>query len=262
MSQFAGGPGPQSRLRARTGLGTVTVVRAYDVTARMRRVEFTGEGLRDAVSTGPGERVKVTFPERGRFTGDPAEEAVVRRRRRTYTLVDLDPRAGTARIDFVLHPGGVGAAWAAAAQPGDQMRLTSPAGGFTVPGDAGEIVLIADETGLPAAQAIAASLPGGASTRAYLEIADPGERQEVPSPANLSLTWLERDGAPYGEPMTALADRLTGAGPGPGEALRADAVVWIAGESAAVRTLRTALITQAGLDRHRIDAVAYWTQGR
>lgn len=245
------------RVGARGGLGVCAVVSICDVTPKMRRVTFTGAGLRGLVATGPDQRVKVSFPSAARFGDDPAQLAAARRRRRTYTLLAVDPVAGTAVIDFVLHDGGVASTWAQHAAAGDEVLLSAPVGGYVLPDDASELVMVADETGLPAAQAIAANLPPGLPARAYLEIADSAQRQPIPSPATLRVTWLERAGAEHGQPMSALAQEWTD--PAGADSVRADAAVWIAGESAAVRCLRTALVAQVGLDRHRVDATAYWT---
>lgn len=249
----------------REGLGVCVATDVVEVTPRMRRVFLRGDGLREAVATGPDQRVKLSFPASHRFTGAADEAALARRRRRTYTLLHLDPESGTATVDFVLHPGGVAATWAAEAVPGDEVMLTAPVGGFEVPGDADEVVLVADETGLPALQAIVAGLRAGAEggagawsvpIRAYVEVADAAERQPEPaSSAGVQATWLARDGAPHGAPMAALAPELAAS-------VSPQVAVWIAGEAAAVRDLRNALITDAGVDRHRIDAVAYWTKGR
>lgn len=243
------------RRAAREGLGVCVVTEVADVTPRMRRVTFRGDGLREAVATGPDQRVKLSFPASHRFTGEADEAALARRRRRTYTLLRLDAEAGEATVDFVLHPGGVAATWAAEAVPGDELMLTAPVGGFQVPSDADEVVLVADETGLPALQAIAADLGPDVQARAFVEIADAAERQEIPSSADLAVTWLERDGVDHGSPTAALAPSLAAS-------VSPQVAVWIAGEAAAVRTLRNALITDAGVDRHRIDAVAYWTKTR
>lgn len=253
-----------ARRGAREGLGVCVVTEVVDVTPRMRRISFRGDGLREAAATGPDQRVKLSFPASHRFTGEADEAALARRRRRTYTLLDLDTEAGTATVDFVLHPGGVAATWAEEAVPGDELMVTAPVGGFATPADADEVVLVADETGLPALQAIVAGLlagkgPGGpVPVRAYIEVADAGERQAQPANSDdpsVQVTWLERDGAPHGEPMTALAAELVAG-------VSSQVAVWIAGEASAVRALRNALITDAGVDRRRIDAVAYWTKPR
>lgn len=241
--------------KAREGAGVCVITAARNVTPRMRRITFTGPGLHGTTPTGPDQRVKLSFPIARRFTGDAGEAAAARRKRRTYTLLHLDPEAGTAVVDFVLHPGGVAATWAATAETGDELMLTAPVGGYVAPADADQIVLIADETGLPALQAIAASLDVAVPVRAYAEIHDSAEQQPVSSSSVVEVEWMPRDGAAHGSHIAALAARLI---PTVGE----KAAFWIAGEAAGVRTLRNALITEAGLDRHRIDAVAYWTRGR
>ncbi|MBO3128531.1 siderophore-interacting protein [Dermatophilus congolensis] len=241
--------------RAREGLGVCVVTAVEDVTPRMRRVTFSGSGLAEAVATGPDQRVKLSFPDSHRFTGDADEMSRARRKRRTYTLLWLDAQAGEATVDFVLHPGGVAAAWASQVQVGDELMLTAPVGGFVPVEGAEEVVLVADETGLPALQAIVASLTAELPVRAFVEVADAAEHQPVRSVtgAEVDVVWMDRGGAAHGSRMSELAASL------PGE-VSARSSVWIAGESAAVRQLRNALVTQGGLDRHQVDAVAYWTK--
>lgn len=220
-------------------------------TPRTARVELRSDDLVGVHPVGPDQRVKLVFPEGRRFGDDPAEMSRARRRRRTYTLLDLDPETGACAVEFVLHEGGLAGEWAAAVQPGDQVATTTPVGRFELVPGTSEVVLIADETGVPALRAIAAEVtahPDAPRVRAHVEVADAGERREMPG--GVEVDWLLRsDGAT----LPDLVGRLT-VGP--------DATVWIAGESDVVRDLRVHVITELGLDRSRVNAVAYWIRGR
>lgn len=234
----------------RAGVSRCRVTSVSRPTPHLARVEIVSDDLVGVAPAGPDQRVKVAFPEGRVFGDDPAEMSRSRRRRRTYTLLDLDPERGTAAVEFVLHGSGLASEWAAGAQPGDEVALTTPVGRFELPDSCAELVLVSDESGLPALRAIAAGLPEGLAARAYVEVADDAERADIPSPAALDVTWLVRaTGATIGD----LVGELTCAD---------DGFVWIAGESDAVRDLRTHLITDAGLHRSRITAVAYWQRGR
>lgn len=218
---------------------------------RMVRVELRGDDLVGVQPTGPDQRVKLAFPTGRAFGDDPGEAAAARRRRRTYTLLDLDPETGSAAVEFVLHGGGLAGPWAGRAQPGDELDLTGPVGTCEIDASAPEHVLICDETGIPAARAILGELvsAGVSAVRAHVEIAD--EHERVPLPVG-DVSWLVRGDRTHGAPMAALARSLS---------CSPQAQVWIAGEAEAVRALRTHVVADLGLDRRRISAVAYWTVG-
>ncbi|GAB96730.1 NADPH-dependent ferric siderophore reductase [Kineosphaera limosa] len=237
--------------RRRRGPARCTVTAVSRPTPRMVRVQLRGDDLVGVMATGPDQRVKLAFPTGRTFGDDQAEAGAARRRRRTYTLLDLDSENGTAAVEFVVHGGGLAGDWAEQALPGDEVDVTGPVGTYEIDREAAGHLLICDETGIPAARAIVAELleVGATDLRVYVEVADEAER--VPLPIR-EVTWLPRGDRRPGEPMAALADDLT---------CPADTQVWIAGEAAAVRTLRTHLVAGLGLDRRRVSAVAYWAAG-
>ncbi|OMH34340.1 siderophore-interacting protein [Tersicoccus sp. Bi-70] len=153
---------------------------------------------------------------------------------RTYTVRSVDDAlddAGvpqrTVTIDFVLHgtrpdgatgaagdpdaPGaphdaaGPAAQWAAAARPGDRLCLLGPhraAGGRSGiefdPGPAERILLVADETAVPAVASILASGPTQTGD-VYLEVPTTADILDLPSVPGITVTWLARDGAEHGD---------------------------------------------------------------
>lgn len=248
------GRGARER-RDRGGTHRCAVTAVTRLTPRMIRTSLAGPGLVGLEPAGPDQRVKLAFPQGRTFGDDPEEMSRARRRRRTYTLLHLDPRAGTAEVDFVLHGGGLAGEWAAHAQMGDEVALTTPVGRFEA-GHTPWLLLACDETGLPALREILTGLEAGRRVRAYVEVHDDAERQQLPCAADLEVTWLTRadTGAEPGALLAALADDVTCDAP--------QTSAWIAGESEAVRRLRTALVTRVGLDRKRVAAVAYWQAGR
>lgn len=246
---------PPRRPQRRTGNDPrrADVAAVTDLTPRMRRVVLAGADLRGVEQASPDQRVKLVFPEGRRFGDDPAELGRARRRRRTYTLIDLDADAGTAAVDFVLHGTGLASEWAGNVEVGDEVALVGPVGRYTVdPGH--DLLVVCDETGLPAAKAVVAQLPAGRRADIHVEIADDAERQDFSGAADLRVTWWPRRDAGPGEPMAAVTEVL-------GE-LDGATHAWVAGEAAAVRAVRTHLLSVVGLPRPQVDAVAYWTLGR
>jgi NADPH-dependent ferric siderophore reductase len=240
----------------------LTVVSVTDVTPSVRRVVLTG--TTEAVAAA-GPTVNVLVPRVG--DAEPRWPQIARDGRivwpdgshgvalRSYTARRQDPAAGRLEIDFVLHGDGPAAAWAAAAVPG---ALLGVAGAGPL-GDrpAGRLLLVGDETALPAIGRILAA--AGPATRglALVEVADAAEEQLLPGPAGVEVRWLHRDGTPPGE-STLLADAVAGLDRPDTD----DLFAWVAAESGAVRAIRADLRGRWRLGRAQHHAIGYWRRGR
>ncbi|MFJ3585212.1 siderophore-interacting protein [Streptomyces sp. NPDC090127] len=170
------------------------------------------------------------------------------------------PTGGQAEvdIDFALHEdGGPAGRWARQASPGDRVVVLGPATPantavrFQLPPDADSVLLWADETALPAAAAILEWLPAGTPAQVYLEVPYSGDRIELTTEADATVTWLVREeGAPSAVDAVRAAE-LPGGAP----------YVWIAGESGSVKELRRHFVRERELDRRRVTFVGYWRKG-
>jgi NADPH-dependent ferric siderophore reductase len=127
---------------------------------------------------------------------------------------------------------------------------------FRPPEDTDLVLLWGDETALPALSAILESLPAGQRVRAWLEVRDAGDIQDLVTEADAEITWLVagRTGA-EGSPMAlgALRDAQLPPAERP--------YVWMAGESGCVKELRRHFVRERGVDRRRVTFVGYWRQG-
>lgn len=241
------------------------VVRSVDVTPHMRRITLAGNDLQRFASG--GMHVRLLFPKvrdktpvwpttgaDGRPnwpTGDERPEI------RIYTIRAIDVASGEVDIDFVLHDGEQmpGARFAANARPGDIVGMTGPGGGGVAQAD--WYLLAGDETALPAIGRILEQLPATAKAVVRIEVADDAERQTLPSPAEVDIEWLCRDGSPSGE-----ADALV-------KAVRDVALpvddrsifVWAGCEFTSFRQIRSYLRQECHLGREQHLAVAYWRRG-
>ena len=234
------------------------VRRSTRVTPRMVRVTLGGDELAGFSGTGPDRRIKMFFPVPGQerpavpraSTGGPVWPAgEARPAIRTYTVRRFDPDLGELDVDFVLHEGhGPAAAWARDAQPGAWVGVSEPGGRYDPDPAADFHLVIGDETALPAVATVLAALPAGVPVRAFLEIADAGEEQELPGTAD--ITWVHRGSASPGAPLTE-AVRTAQLPAGRGQA-------WLSGESACVKDLRKHLLDERGLDRRAVYATGYW----
>lgn len=305
-------------------LEEVEVVAVERVSPSYVRLELASPALADFGVDGPllDQRIKLVFtPSSPGLSSVPgADETWLRSwldrpveergAMRTYSVRDVRGTGTDTRlvVDVVLHPGrgesGPGASFAAAARPGDRLVLLAPRRGVPFggiefdPGPASELLLVGDETAVPAVASILAGLPADAVGAAYLEVPWGADVQELTAPAGVRVTWLPRDGAVRGALLTAaVVDHLgTGArdllarvgddeidpdlwetpghsssgeevavavgdvlGGGPG---RVEGLyAWIAGESKVVTGLRRHLVREVGLHRSQVCFMGYWREG-
>lgn len=118
-----------------------------------------------------------------------------------YTVADYRQHAGEMDIDFVVHRAddgsleGPAAQWACGVQPGEQMALLDQGLIFDRPDDAAEVIIVADETGLPGVAGILRSLPHDAVGRVFQEIPAAVDRRELVGPSGVHISWIVRDGS-------------------------------------------------------------------
>ncbi|MFF3318052.1 siderophore-interacting protein [Streptomyces sp. NPDC003035] len=239
------------------------------------RVTFTGEDLKTFASGGRDQSLSLFLPHPGQeapvlppldnpdmyailgaWRAMPDDERAVMR---SYTVREqrTDPRP-EVDIDFALHEdGGPACRWAQHAASGDRVVVLGPAVAantgvrFQLPDGADSVLIWADETALPAASAILEWLPAETRAHVYLEVPYSGDRQELATQADATVTWLVREeGAPSAVDAVRTAEL-------PGR----DPYVWIAGESGAVKALRRHFVRERELDRRRVTFVGYWRKG-
>lgn len=299
-------------------LDEVEVVAVERLSPSFVRIELGGAVLADFGVEGTplyDQRVKLVFPNaRGELASFadadeswwsswqaiPAED---RGHMRTYTVRDVRGYGVDTRlvIDFVLHLAegatGPGSLWAAGARVGDRLVLMAPRrgeffGGIEfAPGDASSVLLVGDETAVPAVASILDDLPDGTLGTAFLEVPLAGDVVPVRCPAGMNVVWLPREGAAQGERLhQAVLDHLGVPVEGPVE-IPADAAAdlwetptysssgdlveaadvpcsrydglyaWIAGESGVVTGLRRHLVKELGMDRRQVAFMGYWRRG-
>lgn len=227
---------------ARLGAGWYrpTVTGSERLTASMRRLRLTDPGLAELQYV-PGQDLMVTV--------EGSEQAAVRRR---YTIRALDRSSGTVTIDVLDHGGGPGARWAAGAVPGQAVEVIAPRGKVTLAPDAGWHLFAGDHAFLPAAFAMAESLPATARALLVLEVG-PDDEQPLTAPACPGgPAWADPDGRPHGQALLAALAGLA-LPEGPGHA-------YLGGELRLVADLRR-LLEERGLAREQISPKGYWRAG-
>lgn len=308
-------------LRTLVGAGTTKPkgYRVIDVELKERihlspslaRLVFTGDDIASSRTLAPDQRIKLFFPsadgtppnlpKQGDWQAERRTMSEAQRPpMRTYTIRALRTHACEMEVDFVMHGvTGPASAWATHARPGDRLQMVVPnlafsgdPGGYEWRPPAGtrNVLLIGDETALPALAGILEQLSvqaSGLHVQAFIEV--PGEADCLPLHLHpsIQLSWLPRDvlRCGHGEGMIHAARELsqlpqaqidsarvkplknvdieqqilweTAAPPG-----NTDFYAWIAGESAAVMNIRRYLISERGLDRRSLTLMGYWRLGR
>ena len=239
----------------------VSVGRTEDLSPHLRRFTFVGDELEGLEIDEPAASVRLLIPSSGtddlvmpRWAGNefllPNGD---RPRIRTFTPRYLRSDPPELDLDIVLH-GDVGAsAWAMRATSGDPAAISGPGRGYEVDPGSDPLILLGDETALPAVGQLLERVPPETRIVAHLEVARSDARIELPTHPNASITFHDlADGEP---PGTALLTAVVAEDIGP------DARVWAAGEAAGVQRIRKHL-AEIEFDRARATVRGYWKIGR
>ncbi len=169
-----------------------------------------------------------------------------------HTVRNLDPAACELTIDVVHHGDErIAGPWAAAARPGDALRLMGPGGAYAPDPDADRHLMVGDEAALPAIGAACERVRPGVPVVALLEVADAAEHQ-APAGA-VATTWLHRDASAPGQLVDAVRAATFPDG-------RVHAFVH--GEAGFVRDVQRHLLDDRGVPRELLSVSGYWRRGR
>ena len=293
----------------------VEVVTVERLSPTFVRVELGGPALADFGVDGPryDQRIKLVLPDPATGTlasTEGADEswfstwleqpAAERGHLRTYTIRDVrgSGEQTTLVVDMVLHLEGdlvgPGSRWASTAAPGDRIAVIAPRRGFPyggiefAPAPGSDLLLVGDETAVPAVCTVLEQLPPDARGTAFLEVPVAADVQDVRRPAGVDVVWLAREGdelglglhdavvAHLGTPgatVEVAADEVdpdlweTPSYSSSGEDVGGDAAgavgtyAWIAGESSVVTGLRRHLVKELGFERSQVAFMGYWRRG-
>ena len=134
------------------------VIEVRDLSSVMRRIVLGGDGLADYRSSGaPDEWFRLMVPpERQQQVELPHKEgqqfhfANPQPLPRWYSLRRWDAERRRVTVDVVVHDHGVATRWAQTVQPGDQLLISQPHG-RGIDAQADWVLILADQTGIPAA---------------------------------------------------------------------------------------------------------------
>lgn len=239
-----------------------SVVGVARLSERFLRVTFGG-GLGGFDPVGPDQFVYVLAPPPGQrslsvgtdfrwssYYEMPEEDRPIGA---YYTVRRVRAEVGEIDCDVHLHhPAGAASAWAASVGAGQPAALWGPRTAWDPPPDTTRVLLVADETGIPAIEAILESLPSALHVTAIVEVGERADAAHVDAP----ITWIERGERPAGttEPLVDAVRSL--------DLAPAGLYAWGGAESRAMRDVRAHLRRVVGLDRAQVSMTPYWRHAR
>jgi NADPH-dependent ferric siderophore reductase len=219
---------------------SAVVAETVHLSARFQRVVLC---VRDPVALrlpcAPDAAVGINFPGMNPPAG------------RTYTLRDVDWCRQLVTVDVVLHGRGVGADWARAARPGDELVLDHANSWYRPPPQAESQVLIADLAGFPALAGVIEGLAPDAAAVAIVEVLDHSDLDYLPQRSNVEL--VTSVGSGNGAAPSALSRLLMN-----GRAPIRRGYCWFAGEAGEGRVIRKYLRHELHWAMEQLDIMGYW----
>ncbi|NDK89875.1 siderophore-interacting protein [Gordonia desulfuricans] len=250
----------------------VQVRRVEDITPRMRRITVGGEELgafaRDGMSFpafappafddhvklifAPGGDIADALPRQNANGIDwlPSEHRVTR----DYTPHHVDADVLEAQFDFVVHTDGQVAngpaeEWARAAVPGSDLWFVGPKASLVLPDDVAELILIGDETALPAITRFFDERPLDIPVHALITVATEAAIQAIVTRPGDSADFVVAQPGDA-EALLAAAQKLT-----PGEG---PVYVWAAAESRALLPVRRHAKREWAIPKSHMAITGYW----
>ena len=244
-----------------------------ETSAALRRITFRDASLATLRAPGPDDHVKVFLPDPATgvlhaptLTPDGALQrptgVVSISRELTVRASRVVDGVGEVDVDWVLHgddapgappgeAGGPASAWAARATPGDEVVLAGPTTSRGVPDGVGRLLLVGDETGLPALARWVGAVGPDVPVTAIVEIGDDVDEAFVEDEmGRASLELLYRTDGPG---QLAEAVRALGA-------LDPDEYVFGAGEATDLAPVRRDL-RRGGARPDQLALHGYWRRG-
>ena len=183
---------------------------------------------------------------------------------RNYTVRAFRPataeRGAEIDVDFVLHgsaedgTAGPASRWAETCEAGESVVIIDEGLAFNPERGTDRVVLVSDETGLPAIAGVCASLPASASGVVIVEVPSAEDALEFAHPAGVTVEWIvrEHDAKPGTLALAALQ-----------QASLPDAPfhAYIVGEQALPTEARRHLVGERGVSKDLVSFCGYWRVG-
>lgn len=178
---------------------------------------------------------------------------------RAYRPATVDAGA-EIDVDFVLHgsaaegTAGPASRWAETCQPGEHVLIIDEGLTFNPQRGTERVLLVGDETALPAIASISASLPEDAVGMAIIEVPSTEDALAFPHPSGVEVVWIVR---PHDVAPGSLALATLGRTTLPDAPFHA----YAAGEQALASGVRKHLVGERGVDKNAVSFCGYWKIG-
>ncbi|MGF1734778.1 siderophore-interacting protein [Photobacterium satsumensis] len=231
------------------------------VTPNMIRLTLGGEGSYHFSQESIGQYVKFLFTANG-STDISALPEGQRPMMRTFTVSGYQAATSTITIDIAKHElaavegevtpdiGGYASRWAFAAQVGDSISVVGPRPIQAMPVDAERFLLVADMTAQTALQAKLVLLPDSATGYVVLDVPSKEDVQPLELPNGMELVVNISGDTPLSDCIQALP-----------WSCNESIAVWCACEFSEMRTIRSYITCDKGIDRKMCYFSSYWKQG-
>lgn len=245
----------------------LSVVRSERVSPGFQRVTIGGDGLEGFASLGFDQWFRLFFPfehqesfalperrDSGWWPEYLALPDPLRPHCSNYTVLEYRENDHELDVDVALHVDAHGAlegrvaAWSLSARPGDPAAILDQGRLFDLPDDAENVLLVADETGLPGVVGILRDLPHEMRGHVIVEIACPDDARELIAPEGVDVEWVLRGSAPTGAAALDALER---------HPVDPAAYCYVVGESDLATAGRRAWV-HAGVPKQRITFSGYW----
>jgi NADPH-dependent ferric siderophore reductase len=178
---------------------------------------------------------------------------------RAYRAATADAGA-EIDVDFVLHgsaadgTAGPASRWAETCQPGEHVLIIDEGLTFNPQRGTDRVLLVGDETALPAIASICASLPTDAVGSVIIEVPSEEDALEFAHPSGIEVAWIVR---PHDVAPGIFALEVLGGTELPDAPIHA----YAAGEQALASGVRKHLVGERGVDKNAVSFCGYWKIG-
>lgn len=234
----------------------MTVTKKQFLTPHYIRIYLTGQSDTIAniatMTVGVNNKIAVPFDKSQPLDLSDRANFVIR----TYTHRGADVESQQIWMDFVAHGDEAPASgWATHAQVGDELGVMMKAKSKALHPDADHFLLVGDATAIPVLGAILENLPSSAKGRCIIEVHGKEDEQDLPTSANIDLTWLHNPDPMQGSQLAVVVKSL--------ELPNADQsrFAYVACEFASVKAIRQYLRGELAWSKDEIYAFSYWKSG-
>ena len=171
--------------------------------------------------------------------------------KRTFTVRYGSRVDDTLAVDFVLHGSGPASTWAEHAVVGETIWAGETRSGYEGPPPGSHLVLVGDDTALPAIGAIAESVSDDVRITTVAEVVDGLDERVISHTRRLDPIWLHRGEDPgnAGAPTINLLETLV---------VPDGAYWWVGGERDAILSMRDLVVGTHGVSPERFSLNAHW----